>query len=128
MAEVLDSVEKIEGNVLTIAEIETSRDADYVTISVPEWGGNLRLQSVTSEMVVTALKGMESGNNLTSMMELLVQSFVDAQGKRQVTDPEKIKAVAVALLKKEVKVIERLMRAMMALNNISIKMPLTTEV
>jgi len=117
------------GNVLTLDQIEQSRDAEYAVVDVPEWGGKLRMASATTDMVVELAKRSETGNVVDGIMELLVKSFVDEQGNRSVTDPTQVIRTVAALKQKEAKVIERLINTLLKLNNIRIKAPgFTSEV
>lgn len=128
MIETIDHIEAAQENVLenpvlSIEQIEQARDAEYAVIDVPEWGGKLRLASATTDMVVAMAKHSDAGRPLEGLLELLVQSFVDGNGVRSVTDPVQVTRTANALRKKEAKVIERLIGALLKLNNIRINAP-----
>lgn len=104
--------------ILSVDDIASARDVEYAEVLVPEWGGKLRLGSLTAEHVVTLIKAKESPDQIGVMLQLLVESFVDGEGNRSVTDPAKIAITVQSLKRKEVAVIERLLRAFMSLNKV----------
>jgi len=109
--------------VLSITDIENSRDAQYIVVDVPEWNGRVRLSTMTADGIELLTKAKETGDVVDGLLQLLVQSFVDADGNHQVTDPVRVVEVAKRLRKKEAIVLERLMRAYCVLNQIDIVEP-----
>ena len=112
-----------EDGVLSLEQIEQARDADYVTVPCPEWGGNIRLASINALQVEMLQKRTAKGEAVAGTMEMVVSSMVNTDGTHQVTDPEQIAIIARKLLQKEAKVIDRLLRAFMQLNNVTVLTP-----
>src|SRR5215467_8484263 len=121
-APVIENMEELDAlppdKVLSVDDIIAARDVEYAEVSVPEWGGKLRLASLTSEHVTTLIKARTNPDQIGIMLELLVQSFVDGEGNRSVTDPAKVVATVRVLRRKEVVVIDRLLQAFVRLNRV----------
>jgi hypothetical protein len=129
MIESVDQIEAAaEDQVLTLDQIDKSRDAEYLIVDVPEWGGKVRLASLSTADVEVLTERSKQGESLQGLLEMLVKSFVNMDDSHQVTDPEQIKIIAQKLLRKEAKVIERLLRAVTTLNNVTIVTPPSLEI
>lgn len=125
--ESVDQLAETPDKILGIDEIEHARDGEFAEVLVPEWGGKIRMSTMNAEGTIETLKNMQvTGEVIDGLLQLLVQCFVDAEGNRQVTDPERIVAIAKKLRKKEAVVIERLLREFVKLNKIPLEVPSLT--
>lgn len=102
----------MEKRTLTAEEILSSVDAQYCEIDCPEWGGAVRLRSLSAEEALhfaeTAKKDEKNGAAM-----LVVMSAVDDQGKQLFTF-ENITAIR----RKSMRVINRLQTAALKLNGL----------
>lgn len=68
-------------NYLTAESILSAEDFTYADVDCPEWGGTVRVRSLSGAQRVTLKKAMDSGQ--TDIDEMLcVMSIVDADGNR----------------------------------------------
>jgi hypothetical protein len=104
-----------EEKILSIQEMLDADDVEYVVVPVPEWGGSVRFGSIDAgSMLEFVERNAAPGGNKDSMIRLIVQCLVDADGVR-VPDDE-IEAKIALFKKKDVRVINRLAEAALTLN------------
>lgn len=105
---------------LNLEEMLESEDVQFVVVPVPEWKGNVRLASVSAG---TMMEFVEANQDKTkakdSNIRLIVQSIVNDQGVRLATE-DTIDFLIARFRKKDVRVMNRLMDAVMKLNDIKI--------
>jgi hypothetical protein len=81
-------------------------------VAIPEWGGTVRLQSLTGEQLMKFME-MKESSQTQATMRLLAMSIVDENGRQIFGEGE------VALLRaKSLKVIKRLQDAATRLNGL----------
>jgi hypothetical protein len=104
---------KTSGRLLSAADIDTAHDLDFEIVDVPEWGGEVKVQSLPADI---ALRFSEEVNlpdidKKQLFIRLLAMSLVDDAGTRLYTDEQVEK-----LARKNLKVLMRLSKTAMALN------------
>ena len=80
------------GKLLGRGEILAAEDIDYLTIAVPEWGGDVRIKSLDGEerdeleSTTLSMNGSDTKINMRNMRaKFAALSIVDDQGKRLFT-------------------------------------------
>lgn len=100
---------------LSADEITQATDHRYEDVPVPEWGGDVRIRSMSgtdrnayqSETVVIGANGRPQGINLRDQYaRLLSRCIVDEQGRRIFVTEKQIKALGA----KDAAVLERLVK------------------
>ena len=69
------------GNYLTAAAILQAEDFVYDDVECPEWGGTVRIRSLSGAQRVTLRKAIDNGNDNVDEM-LCVMAIVDDDGNR----------------------------------------------
>ena len=97
---------------LTADEILDKDDVDYVEVPCPEWGGTVRLRTLTAYDAVVFSNSVktEDGKN-KAMIRIIAMCACDAEGKK-IFSPENV----MALMKKNLRVINRVQKAAMEHN------------
>lgn len=97
---------------LTADEILDTDDVDYTTVDCPEWGGTIRLRTLTGYDAVVFSNSVktEDGRN-KAMIRIIAMCACDAEGKK-IFSPENV----MALMKKNLRVINRVQKAAMEHN------------
>ena len=98
---------------LSIADIEAAKDVDYVVVPVPEWGGSIRLGSVSGEASFAFLEMIEEEptTRTDAVWNLVAQCLVDNDGNRLVKTDEDRRRVIATLKKKDIRVTDRIIDA-----------------
>lgn len=79
---------KAAGNVvempklLSIEEVTAVEDITYDVIDIPEWGGKIRIGSITAEDMMEWVESNEGEARRTAGLRLIVKSLVDEEGNR----------------------------------------------
>lgn len=99
--------------ILSIAEIEAAKDVDYVVVSMPEWGGAIRLGSVSGEASFTFMEMIDKDPTARTdaVWNLVAQCMVDGEGNRLVKTDEDRRRVIATLKKKDIRATDRLIDA-----------------
>lgn len=107
--------------ILTRDAILAAEDREYVVVDVPEWGGSVRLRSITVrerdryEASLLEQKGKDRKVNLdNARAKLIILCAVDEEGRRLFTDAD-----LAALARKSAKPMDRLYDACRKLCGIS---------
>ncbi len=114
-----------EERLLTIDEMLAAEDVSYVTVPVPEWSsngvsGSVRFGSIDAgTMIEFAEFSSSPDGDQNATIRLIIQSLVDADGKRLVQKEHVVNYIPL-FMKKGVRVMNRLLDAVMALNDIKI--------
>lgn len=96
---------------LTLEDVESKADVEYATINVPEWGGTMRIGTLSAHELVEFGEGNKAASK-TAGIRLIVQSIVDDNGNR-IGDMRHI----AMLQKKSAKVIARVVESILKLND-----------
>lgn len=105
-----------EGKILSLADIATLDDTNYLVVPVEEWKGAVRLGSLDGAALLDWVEKNEGPEANTSGLRLLCISLVDAEGKR-IGDAD-----TVAMMKrKNSKVVVRLINEALHLNGLKAK-------
>ena len=90
-------------------------DLEYTELDVPEWGGTIRLQSLTGADA-NAIGAMSQKDVFTSdaLVRLVIMSVVDAEGNKVFTDDNRDE-----LNKRNAQVLIRIGQAALKLNGLS---------
>ena len=67
---------------LTIDEVIAADDIQYEEIEVKEWGGKIRIGSVTAEDMIEWVESNEGEARRTAGLRLIIKSLVDENGAR----------------------------------------------
>lgn len=100
---------------LTKEQILGAQDLTHRDVEVPEWGGKVRVRTMTGEerdAYEIAVYGGEKTNTENLRARLLFLTLVDEQGNRLFADEADI----VALGKKSIKAVQRVFKAVRDLN------------
>jgi hypothetical protein len=100
---------------LSLGAMLDAEDTTYSVVNMPEWGGKVRLGSLTAADMMEWLEANESAKK-TAGLRLIVKSLVDKDGKR-VGNDEAIHKFA----KKNTKAIDRLIKEILKLNGLDTK-------
>lgn len=92
--------------------ILSASDVEYKEVNVPEWGGTVRLRSLSALESQTFAENFKKGDK-DGQVRLIIMSAVDEHG-----DPLFTEADIAALQKKSMKVVLRLQNAAMELNGL----------
>lgn len=81
------STRKASGKFLSAADILAADDFDYLEVEIPQWGGVLRMRSMTAAEVHKFNKAMEEPDGReSSIARAIFFSAVDADGNRMFTE------------------------------------------
>lgn len=106
--------------VLSIDQMLESDDVRFVEVEVPEWNGSVRLASVSAAAMMEFVEANQDKQKAKDAnVRVIVQSIVDKEGVRLVS-PEQIDALIQRFKQKDVRVMNRLMDAVMQLNDITV--------
>lgn len=105
-----------EGKLLSLDDMLSAEDIQYVEVPTPEWGGKVRLGSLSAGEMMTFIETSEGPERQTSGLRLIVRSLVDADGNRIGSDK-----YLESFKKKDAKVINRLVKAILELNGMDVK-------
>lgn len=108
---------------LSLDAIADAKDVDYVVVDLPEWGGSLRLGSVSGESVTLFREMLERDPNASNdaVWNMVAQCLVDGQGNRLVRTDEDRRRTITVLKRKDVRVTDRIIDAMYELLGIRLK-------
>lgn len=119
--------QKPNGHILSLEEMLEAENVDYVTVPVPEWKGSVRFASVSAGTMMEFVEhGKTPSGNKNSNIWLIVRSLVDEKGERLVkgaTEQELDAATSQHIekfKKKDVRIMNRLMDAVLKLNDITV--------
>ena len=101
---------------LSLDEILQKDDTQYREVEVPEWGGTVRLGSLTAGKMIEFFEKKDEGDKKTLAMRLFLECLVDDSGKR-IGDKAKLEA----LKEKNLQVFVRLLPDMLDLNGMGTK-------
>lgn len=105
---------------LSIDQMLEAEDVQYVIVPVPEWKGKVRLASVSAAVMMDFVEANQDKMKAKDAnVRLIVQSIVDDDGVR-LADEVQLDFLIARFKKKDVRVMNRLMDAVMALNEIKI--------
>jgi hypothetical protein len=77
----------VAGKFLSASDILQADDFDYLEVAIPQWGGKLRLRSMTAAEVHKFNKAMETPEGReTSIARAIFFSAVDAEGNNLFTE------------------------------------------
>lgn len=116
----------VAGKLLDLTFIEDAKDIEYETVPTPEWGGEgsyLRFASTDAETGMRVAEALEKNSSIDGQdasLTLLVQCLVDDENNRRVTDKEQVKAYVQIFKRKNVRVVDRCLEAVMRINHIRI--------
>lgn len=103
----------VKPKVLTLDDVIAVDDQQIIDIPVPEWGGVVRVISLTAAEMITEIEGKEGVDKEKLGLRLVVRSLVDEHGTRIGTD-----AHIAMLEKKSAAVVNRIATAVMKLNGL----------
>lgn len=106
-----------EKKVLSIEDVVAADDVKYLELDVPEWGGTVKLGSLSAGDLIEWHEANEGPAKRNAGLRLLVKSFIGPDGKR-LADPNKH---IETFRNKDNKVLERLLREIVKLNGLTIK-------
>lgn len=98
--------------VLGMDDILDAQDVKYDEVDVPEWGGVVRIGSLSAEDAMEFAETNEGPAQKTAGLRLVLRSLVDAEGNR-IGDNDK---VLQAFKKRNPAVIARIVKRVMKLN------------
>lgn len=101
---------------LSLDEMLDANDIQFIEVDTPEWGGTVRLGSLTAGEMLTFIETSEGPAKANAGLRLIVRSLVDAEGNRLGTDKH-----LEAFKKKDAKVVNRLVKAILTLNGMDAK-------
>jgi hypothetical protein len=104
---------------LSIDQMLESADIQYITVSVPEWGGEVRLGSITAGDMLNEIDQSKILGDRESTIRLIVRSIVGPDGER--VPSADVEPFVQRFLKKDIRVINRLAEAALRLNGVGIK-------
>jgi hypothetical protein len=106
-----------EKKALDLAQLLTLDDTVYEDVDVPEWGGVVRLGSMTADMVLDWIEGNEGPQKKIAGLRILAGSLIGNDGQRMGVGPQE-EALIQGLKKRNAEVVSRLTRRAMKLNGI----------
>jgi hypothetical protein len=101
---------------LSITAMLDAEDIQYVVVSVPEWGGEVRLGSVSAGDMIDELEVASIKGNREAMVRLVVRSLVNEDGSRVPVD--QVEDLVTKFRKKDIRVMNRLAEAALKLNSV----------
>jgi hypothetical protein len=108
--------EEVKSPSLSIDDMLDAADIQYVTVPVPEWGGEVRLGSISAGDMLDEIEATQAKGDRESTIRLVVRSVVDADGAR--IPPESVEAFVAKFKKKDIRVMNRLAEAALKLNGV----------
>lgn len=98
---------------LSLQQIKESKDEKFAEIDVPEWGGTIRIGSITAGEMIDFAESNDGPAKKTAGLRLIVKSLVDEDGNRIGDD-----ALLQDLKKKDSAVCSRITDAILELNGL----------
>lgn len=111
-----------EPKILSMEDIEASNDVEYALIPAFKEGEVFRIRSLDAGALISWSEANEGEAKRTAGLRLIVQSLVDENGKRIADDTH----IAV-FRKKSHKVTERIVKAILELNGMTVKAETATK-
>jgi hypothetical protein len=100
---------EMETKILTAGDILGAQDVQFETVEVPEWGGSVRLRSLTARQIA---KFVDSKREDSATLAVAL-SIVDADGNQQFTEAD-----CERLKDRNISAIMRIQEAVMSLNRL----------
>jgi hypothetical protein len=101
---------------LNVVDMLDAEDIQYVEVPVPEWGGEVRLGSVTAGDMLDEIEASSRNGDREGTIRLVVRSLVNADGSRVPQD--QVEDLVKKFKKKDVRVMNRLAEAALSLNGV----------
>lgn len=108
--------EKMKVKILTAADILQADDIRTVDVLTPEWGGAVRIRSLTANEAIEFARSQTNKKENTSAIDIVVLSAIDEDGEKLFTH-EQIDA----LRKKSFRPIIQIQEKALEINGMSIK-------
>jgi len=102
----------VEDQVLTATDILDKSDTEYDYVDIPEWGGRVKIRSLTADEVIKFTESMKGEAKKNAMVRICHLCTVNEDGSPMFEDGNMI----AKLQKKSVKAINRIQKAALKLN------------
>lgn len=97
---------------LTGQDIVEIKDTRYKVIPVPEWGGAVRLRSLSAAEAIRFTEETKGPSGKNAIAKILFECAVDANGNQLFTDRQQLSK----LLDKDISILDRLQNEALTLN------------